>query len=329
MRISRRRGRCSPPSSRPAATTSPERLAWDEPGWLDDATRWIDARVERTGDVELVRTRPWSAIARVPTRDGHLWFKENPPALAFEPELTRLLAGVRPDCLPEIAAAEGLRFLTRHVGPSLRELHDAGEPAPAWEQILPLYAELQIVAAPLVEDALGAGTPDLRPDRLPELAARFLGPDELDAVGRSAAGLGAAVPAMVAHEEVHERNVFVRDRRPFFLDWAEACVSHPFAGCVLMLRDATERGGFEPGSREVERLRDLYLEPFTRYAPLAELRQVFAHAYLLGTICRVLTWDLILRRQPRAVAEELGSPIESWLAIFRGVHDGAITLGGA
>jgi hypothetical protein len=51
-------------------------LAWDEPGWLDEAAAWIDVRVERTGDVELMLARPWSAIVRVPTAAGNVWFKE-------------------------------------------------------------------------------------------------------------------------------------------------------------------------------------------------------------------------------------------------------------
>ena len=76
-------------------------LPWDEPKWLDRAIGLIDERVGRTGDVELQRTRPWSAIARVPTADGLLWFKESPPADAFAPALTALLAGRRPDALPE------------------------------------------------------------------------------------------------------------------------------------------------------------------------------------------------------------------------------------
>lgn len=304
-------------------------LAWDEPGWLDQATRWIDERVDRVGEVELLRTRPWSAIVRVPTADGGAWFKENPPALAFEPALTLLLAELRPDCLPDVLAADGPRLLTRHVGPSLREALAAGGPAPAFDEILPRYAELQIDAAPLVDAALAAGTPDLRPERLPDLAVRFLREDEVATIAGAAEAVGAAVPPLVAHEEVHDGNVFVRDGRAYFLDWAEACISQPFAGSVLMLRAATERNGFEPGSTDVERLRDLYLEPFTRFAPAGELRQVYAHAYLLGTICRLLTWDLILARQPPAVAEALGDPVRAWLEIFRGVAAGTTRLGGA
>ena len=265
----------------------------------------------------------------MPTSGGELWFKENPPALAFEPALTVLLADLRPDCLPEVVAAEGPRLLTRRVGPALHEIVDAGGVPPSWEEILPLYGRLQIDAAPLVDEALAAGVPDFRPARLPALAEPFLEPTELEAVVRAVAGLGDEVPTLIAHEEVHQGNVFVRDGRPFFLDWAEACVSQPFAGSVLMLRAATDRLGLEPGSAGVGRLRDLYLEPFTVFAPIEELREVFHHSYLLGAICRVLTWDLILGRQPAAVVAELGDPIAAWLALFRGLVAGTTTLGGA
>ena len=124
---------------------------------------------------------------------------------------------------------------------------------------------------------------------LPELFAGLPGSNRLaDEVRRAADGLGDTVPATIVHEELGENNVFVRERRPYFLDWAEACVSHPFTGPLLPLRAATERAGLEPGTPAVERLRDLYLEPFTRYAPLPELRRAFAHGYLLAAACRAL-----------------------------------------
>jgi hypothetical protein len=34
-------------------------LPWDDPAWLDDAATWIDARVERRGELDLLRTPPW------------------------------------------------------------------------------------------------------------------------------------------------------------------------------------------------------------------------------------------------------------------------------
>jgi hypothetical protein len=305
-------------------------LPWDEPGWLDRATEWIDERVERTGEVELERTRPWSALARVPTADGPVWFKESPPANAFEPALTELLAGRRPDAVPEVVASEESRMLTRDVGPQLRQVLDAGETEPAWEEVLTLYAELQVDFAPLVEEALRVGTPDERPTRLPGLYEELAGRDALyDTVVEAAAALDNKAPASVVHQEAHDGNIFVRDGKPVFIDWAEASVSHPFTGPLLALRSASERAGYEPGSRDVERLRDLYLEPFTRFAPAAELRQAFAHAYLLAPIGRAQVWHRVLAPLGPDVGEEYGDSVAAWLEIQRGIADGSILLGGA
>jgi hypothetical protein len=271
-------------------------------------------------------TRPWSAIVRVPTADGDAWFKENAPTTAFEPSLTELLARRRPGALPETIAWEGPRILTKDVGPRLRNVHDAGEARPAWEELLPLYAELQIDFMELVEEALDLGTPDDRPELLPDRYA-MLGGDHVGPVKEAAERLARSLPATVAHMEAHDGNIFVRDGRPVFIDWAEAVVTHPFVGLLLLLRSATERLGYEPGSPEVEHLRDLYLEPFTTFAPLPELRKLFADGYLLFPISRADVWRRTLAGV--AVPEEFGDPVEAWLEILMEIADGTTTLGGA
>ena len=268
-------------------------------------------------------TRAWSAVARVPTTAGDAWFKEDPPPLAFEPELTVALARRRPDLLPEVIAAEGPRLLTRDAGRRLRAHLDDGLPAPGWDELLARYAELQLELAANVDDALGLGVLDARPDRLPELSAQLPGgATRAEAVHRAVEGLGAAIPVSVVHTEAHDGNLFIADGHVRLLDWAEAVVSHPFVGTVLPLRFAVERTGASP-----EHLRDAYLEPFTSLAPLRELRQAFDHGYLLGALVRALTWDA-LAMSPETSAE-LGDPVPAWLGVFDGVSDGTITLGEA
>ncbi len=129
--------------------------------------------------------------------------------------------------------------------------------------------------------------------------------------------------------EAHDGNVFVRDGRPYFLDWAEAIVSHPFVGPLLALRAATERAGLEPGSAGVERLRDLYLEPFTRFAPLPELQELFWAGYLLTPVSRAYVWHRTLASLPPSVKAEHGDPVSGWRDVLRGLVDGTTTLGGA
>jgi len=275
-----------------------------------------------------VRARPWSAIVCVPTSDGVAWFKEDPLADEFEPALTELLAAKRPDALPELIAWEGRRMLTRDVGPRLRDVHDSGETRPSWDEILPLYAELQIEFMELADDALALGTPDDRPELLPPRYAN-LGGDRIRAVRTAADGLTAALPLTVAHMEGHDGNIFVRDGRPVLIDWAEAVITHPFVGPLQTLRGATERLGYEPGSPDVERLRDLYLEPFTRFAPIEELRDRFADGYLLHGVSRAELWRRTLAPLPPEARAEYGEPVAAWLEIIRELADGTTTLGGA
>ena len=271
-------------------------------------------------------TRPWSAIVRVPTPEGDAWFKENAPASAYEPPLTELLAQTRPDALPETIAWEGPKILTKEVGPRLRTVLDAGAVQPSWGEVLPLYAELQIAFMDLAERALALGTPDDRPEFLPERYAA-LGGDRLDVVGAAAERLAGSLKPTVAHMEAHDGNIFVREGRPVFIDWAEAVVTHPFVAPLLQLRSAVERLGFEPGSPEVGRLRDLYLEPFTTFAPMAELRELFADGYLLFPISRADSWRRTLEGLPSP--GELGDRVNAWLEILTEIADGTTRLGGA
>jgi hypothetical protein len=307
-----------------------ERPAWEEPGWLDQATAWIDRHVTRTGDVEVVLARAWSAVARVPTSAGEAWFKEDPPALAFEPALTAMLARRRPDLLPEVIAFEGPRLLTNDAGRRLRTQLDERGPAPSWEELLADYAQLQIDLAPDADEALALGTLDARPELLERLSGELPGHERrAAAIRRALHGLGRMVPDTVVHTEAHDGNLFIRDGHVRLLDWAEAVVSHPFVGPVLPLRFAAERVGAVPGSPEVERLRDAYLEPFTQFGPPAALRSAFEDGYLLGTLARALSWHAVLAPHDQAAAVELGDPVAAWLELFDGVAAGTITLGEA
>jgi hypothetical protein len=264
----------------------------------------------------------------VPISGGTAWFKADPPVDEFEPALTALLIAHRPDALPEVIAWEGRRILTRDAGPRLRDLLEADEDAPSWEDILPLYAELQLEFTQLAEAALELGTPDDRPELLPERYVA-LGGDRLQAVSEAAERLAGSLSPTVAHMEPHDGNIFVREGRPVWIDWAEAVVTHPFLGPLQTIRNAADRLGYQPGSVEVERLRDLYLEPFSRLAPMSELRELFADGYLLHGVSRADLWRRTLERIPAEAHSEFGQPVAAWLVIIAELVDGTTTLGGA
>jgi hypothetical protein len=95
------------------------------------------------------------------------------------------------------------------------------------------------------------------------------------------------------------------------------------------LREATERLGYAPGSSDVERLRDLYLEPFTRFSPMPALRDLFAAGYLLHGISRASLWQKTLAEAPPEARAEWGEPVAAWLSIIGEIVDGTTSLGGA
>jgi len=318
---------------------------WAEPGWLARVESWVRAELDRLGirqrrGLELVRTRPWAAIARVSTTSGTVWFKESAPSLSFEPAVTVAVSRAFPDFTPLVLATHGTWMLTRDAGIQLRDLYRRRLAAPSWDDLLPRYAELQIGLAANVEKLLLLGVPDKRPAVVASaytgLVDRVLGPDApaarqlrrlAPAVASLADVLAKGLPSTIIHEEAHEANIFVRRGRARLLDWAEVSVSHPFAGMVNTLRDIAYRRRLRPNGREVLRLRSAYVEPWTPFAPRAELNAMFDRGYLFGTLCRAIAWDQILADQPPEVRAEYGRNAAVWLNIFREGVEKGVRLG--
>jgi hypothetical protein len=275
--------------------------AWDEPGWLDDVTAWMRAHSDSAGGVQVLRrhSKPWSVVARTQSTDGDLWLKETIAEHAWELDLTAALARLAPDCIPQVHATEGSRMLMADAGPRLEALDSPG--GQAWEHIASRYAQLQVELVPVVADL---PAPDLRPETL---ARRF---------GRVAEALGAAVgdliPRSLIHLDVDNRNIHVRNGNPVFLDWGSTGIGHPFCGLAKTLNVLVYRLGAVPGGRDVLRVRDAYLEPWTVFAPARELRQIFAVAHALGAICRSAAWERRLAPLPAAVRSAHRRKIPRW-----------------
>ena len=282
-------------------------MRWLEPSWRAEAEAWIRDRVDVDGAIEQPHVYPWSTVLRVPTQDGPLWFKATMPEVhGFEPELTTVLAETCPGRVTELVEIDADRtwMLMRDAGTRLRELEP---PDPdLWETILPRYAELQIAVTPRADDLLALGVPDERLAAIPDKVEALLGDDDALMLGQSAEltadqrdelrrrlpelralveELEAfGVPETIQHDDLHDGQVFVRDGHIRILDWGDSCISHPFHTLTVTLRALAWRHGIEPGSRQLLRLRDAYLEPFGAPAAAADL------AYRTGTLGRALAW---------------------------------------
>lgn len=285
------------------------------PDWRAEAERWIRRHAEVTGEIEQPHVQPWSTVLRVPTTEGDLWFKAVSPIHRFEPALTAFLAGLRPDRVPEVIALDRDRawMLLGDGGTRLRDLPATVE---HWERVLPGYAELQIAAAPHLDELLRLGVPDMRlaglRGRLDEMLSQRpegLSSDEhrlmlarlpeVDAMAEQLTAHG--IPETIQHDDLHDGQVFVRDDDYLVFDWGDACVSHPFHTLTVTLRAAAWKLGLEPGGPELLRLRNAYLEPF---GPPAELAPIADVAYRTGTLARALAWHRYLDSREAADRED-------------------------
>ena len=308
-------------------------LRWVEPAWLAEATGWIRAQLDRrgiglAGAIEQPHVRWWSTVLRVPTSEGDLYFKATAPAHAFEAALTEVLHGLFPGRVPQLLAVDRRRgwLLMRDGGVRLREVVRSVADLGRWEELLPLYGELQLGLAPQAGELLALGVPDERLAGLPARLRRLLEDRESLLIGvpegltaeehrrlldacpgfaESCSALAAyGIPETIQHDDFHDGNVCVGDGRYVFFDWGDSCVSHPFHTLVVTLRSIAWRLELEPGGPELLRLRDAYLEPFARFGRREELAGAAELAYRVGTVGRALAWHRFVSAMDTPFREE-------------------------
>jgi hypothetical protein len=298
------------------------------------AREWIAAAAARhghapTGELALVKQRPWATVMRVGTSAGDFYFKENAPGGRHEPALVSALAREWPDRVAPPLAVEVERgwLLTRDLGRRLGDGLDAAGLLAAWERLLPRYAEIQIGSAREPGRWLGLGVPDRRLDVLPALTGDLLrGCAELTSAERSLMfGLLpelearcrelAATPGASAleHGDLHAGNVLVGRAGPWLFDWADASVSHPFCSLLVNLGATLEDIDTAQGRRAAARLVDAYLEPWSVHAPARALRPLVSAALWIAHAGRALDWDRMLAGADADARASWQPQIASWL----------------
>lgn len=326
-------------------------LMWEDPAWRQEASRWIAARLAESGlhlsgGIEQPHVRPWSTVMKVPTNKGTYYFKANAPDLVREAAVTEFLTRFRPELFPELIGVDLERgwLLMEDAGTPLRQFIRAEKSFARWDSIMPLFAQLQKDLAPHVPELLDAGIMDRRLEQLPALFEALV-EDRAAIVTNQEEGLTEAeyerlkqsipqfremcaqvaalgIPETIHHDDFHDANIFLKDGRVLFTDWAESAVTHPFLSLVVMMRGAgnsletfTEDGEEAgPDTPEIVQLRRLYLKQWTSYAPLPELERI-AHIAerKLGYVNRALTWHGGISNMPEELRGEYAMAVPAYL----------------
>ncbi|NUR72999.1 MAG: phosphotransferase [Hamadaea sp.] len=296
----------------------------------DWATTELTARGISAYEVTWPHRYPWSQVAKITTSAGDMWLKLNLGDTAYEAGLLRLLGTLVPAhvVVPLAVDAERGWSLSPDGGVTLRAAEDGKFRLEVWEQMLAEYAYLQRSLTPHVDDLLAVGTPDLRPQRLPELFDLLLGDpfvranvtDQLDALAavrpavvRAAEELAASgIAPTLQHDDLHDANVLVREPKHAFFDWGDASVAYPFGTLLVTLRVAARKAEVEEGDPLLARLRDAYLEPWTDTHARADLVRWADAAMTVTKISRAMSYRRALRDADEKLLTEYGEGIWGW-----------------
>jgi hypothetical protein len=297
---------------------------------------WADTELAARGiamrEVAWPHLYPWSQVARITTDAGDVWFKANLGDTRYEAGLLRLLGTLAPAHVVVPLAVDAGRgwSLSPDGGVTLRASEDGRFRAAVWEQMLSEYAQLQRDLARHVDDLLAVGTPDLRPQQLPELFDGLLADPEVvtglaeqagplrerrEAFLEACAQLSASgIAPTVQHDDLHDANVLVRGGKHAFFDWGDASVAHPFGSLLVTLRVAARKAEVAAGDPVLARLRDAYLEPWTAEHARADLMQWVQAALTVTKASRALSYQRALRAADGPQRAEYGEAIWGWLA---------------
>lgn len=319
-------------------------LLWQQPDWQAEAQAWIRSALDKnnlqlTGEIEQPHIRQWSTVMTVPTDDEMLFFKASNSLFAYETALTDYLARFRPEIFPELLAVDIKRhwMLMRDAGTPLRHFVRTEKSIERWKDILPLYVNLQKDIAERVTDLLALGVMDRRITKLPEMFEDLIADesamllDQEDSLtseeyarlknygsefARMCEKLASfGIPETIHHDDFHDGNIFIRNEKVTFTDWGESAVTHPFFTLVVMMRGVDNSIGTD-FSPESEQVRDMYLQHWTSYAPMDELRSIAKLAQRIGYVNRALTWKISLDDMPEELKSEYAIAVPSYLKDF-------------
>ncbi|MBW2282740.1 MAG: aminoglycoside phosphotransferase family protein [Deltaproteobacteria bacterium] len=324
-------------------------LGNERDAWLREIGSWAATALgdRDPGEVrfETVRARAWSTVLRV-SAGGQAWYlKACAPGGRHEPALAAALSADWPGGVPDPHAIDAERgwMLLPDLGATLRQRLDGADALDWWLRLLPRYGEMQRTVGRDAARWRGLGVPDRSPAALPALLEALLADDDA-LCAREAGGIAAdertslealapefgricadlddsPCPAALEHGDLHDGNVFTPRDDPVISDWGDACISHPFVTLRVTLRALDA----EPGSLRFERLRDAYLEPWTRDAPATALHGIFDAALWVACVRAALNWHRMLAHGDAPSRAEWHDRIPAWLRRWRDTAPGART----
>lgn len=288
------------------------RPAWTRPGWFAGTRDWLDEQLTHygiapAGQPAVVQQWAISAVLKQPTHghgDYYLKAVFGGPGRGFwhEPRLSAALAREHPGDVPAVTVINADRGLLLMPDMGITSIGD--HPVDKWDDGLRVLARIQRHWAGRRDELLALGCPDrdlsVTPDQLDAAFADPLVTDLIDAKTRSrlegllprwrelfTEALDWPVPSSLLHGDYHPGNVGLRpDGSACGFDWSDGAWGHPFLDVATYVHNCA--------GKAKARLWDVYLEQWTDYAPLPELRRLIPAATTLRMLYATVSYQGIM-----------------------------------
>ena len=274
-------------------------------------------------------------LCSYPNRPWHRLLQGAVPGLVSKARLTQALRRWCPDCIVPLLAIDPVQgwMLSPDSGGTLRTLIRTPNQLEHWQHILPLYAGLQRQLSDRLPELLALRVPDRRLAVLPKKYDLLLEDTENLRLGLPeglTAGehqrllqlrpvfaaecrelADAGIPETLTHEEVTEVNVILGNGAYRFVDWDNG-VSHPFFSLLTTLNSIAHWIKPAPEKKQLDQLRELYLENWTDIAKRTELFEAFQISSRFAMVNRSLSYHRTFAPLPLHVKVEYDG-IQGWL----------------
>ena len=321
--------------------------AFGKPGWLTVVTDWVRAAatvvgLSLTGKFRQFNASPTFSLIRFETNGPALWFKATGEPNLHELPITVSLTRLFPGYLPPILGVHPLwnAWLSEEISSATLEQFTE---LSAWERVTKTLAELQIASIGKCCGLLDNQCRDLRLSKLLDLIPPFLNRmaefmaaqqkrpplpltiRELDFLGERLQESISALqdfgfPETLGHMDCNPRNILISPARCVFLDWAEACVTHPFTTFQYLAEHLRRSGIADAGGSN--RVAAAYLRPWHSFLSSEDLTRTMAVSPLVAVFSYAVAANAW--RSPDALHNSLEAGFLRSLA--RRMHSEAIRL---
>lgn len=283
----------------------PFRPAWYRPGWRQTILDTL--QVEGVRAIEQLRTWERSTVLRVRSDEGDRVAKIVPAMFHFEPAIARWLHEHHPAAVPPVLPSPTPDVLLMpDYGPhTLLEIKEL----PRWEQGLATYARLQVALVESVDELAGLGVPrrslDWLDERIDGLLADDralirghspLSPDEITQLHdlkprlhEAVATLRASnIPLSLEHGDLWAGQMVLWEGTPVVMDWSDCAITFPLFSLPFFLAEVANDLPDVPDA--APRLTEAYLQPWSDYAPMDQLRAMLWAVNLLSPLYSALRY---------------------------------------